>query len=159
MKKKIILWILVVSWMGLIFYFSSMDATKSTSQSQGLIESTKIVQHHEKDLSVEEKEAYIESLDRPVRKVAHGGIYFILGILVFLALDCYNMNSKKLLLISILICFLYACSDEFHQLLINGRSGEIRDIIIDSFGAIIGIMIMYLIRRKKYVNNKGLKSK
>ena len=41
-----------------------------------------------------------------------------------------------------IFCILYAMSDEFHQLFVPGRSGEIRDICIDSLGALLGIIIM-----------------
>ena len=37
MIKKIILWILVVFWMGVIFFFSSMDGIESKMQSQGFL--------------------------------------------------------------------------------------------------------------------------
>ena len=52
----------------------------------------------------------------------------ILGILVTITLKEYNIN-KNIILISILICMLYAISDEIHQIFISGRSGEIKELI------------------------------
>lgn len=46
--------------------------------------------------------------------------------------------------IALIICMLYAISDELHQLFIPGRSAEIRDVFIDSFGATVGIFIYIL---------------
>lgn len=44
--------------------------------------------------------------------------------------------------LSIIVCALYAVSDEFHQLFVSGRSGEIRDIIIDSCAATFGVFML-----------------
>ena len=41
--KKILLWILVISWMCLIFYFSHQDSVESTNQSRGFIDKTNII--------------------------------------------------------------------------------------------------------------------
>ena len=53
------------------------------------------------------------------------------------------------------ICFLYACTDEFHQLFIAGRSAEIKDVLIDSFGSLTSILLcnfIYLKSKIKKVN-------
>lgn len=44
---------------------------------------------------------------------------------------------------------LYACTDEFHQLFVEGRSGELRDVCIDSAGVILGIAIAAVVRSIK----------
>lgn len=41
---------------------------------------------------------------------------------------------------------MYAISDEIHQLMVDGRSGNVRDVIIDSIGILIGIMVFLLIK-------------
>ena len=43
MKKKIFLWILVISWMALIFYFSAQNAESSTNQSRAIVDKTIVV--------------------------------------------------------------------------------------------------------------------
>ena len=67
--------------------------------------------------------------------------YAILAILLFFAL-------KKVKL-SIMIGYLYAMSDELHQTTISGRTGCIRDTLIDLIGIIIGIILITQIKRKK----------
>lgn len=149
MIKKVILWILVIFWMGLIFYFSSIKGEESTGQSQGFIYNTigNIVEFFNKDISIEEKELIIEKYDPIVRKVAHVGIYMILGLLVCLLINCYNVKLNKCIILSIIICIMYAISDEIHQTFVEGRSGEIKDIFIDSMGILIANVVFYL-RRK-----------
>ena len=41
--------------------------------------------------------------------------------------------------------FIYACIDEIHQLFIPGRGSQIRDVLIDSIGAIMGLIFINLI--------------
>ena len=79
-----------------------------------------------------------------IRKIAHFVIYFVLGFFVIFALSkTTKLNIFNIFIISILICFLYACTDELHQLLVPGRSGEIKDVILDSSGSSIMILIYY----------------
>ena len=148
MKKKIILWLVVILWMGLIFYFSSKNAEESTNQSQGLINKTSIVDMYDKETE-EEKTEVLEAVDKRVRKIAHAIVFMVLAILVCFALNEYNLDIKKLLLIAFIICFLYACSDEIHQLYVYGRSGEVRDVIIDNIGCLFGYLVFYLFKRRR----------
>jgi len=143
--KKIIIWILVLSWMGLIFYYSSMDADTSTSKSRGVITSTGIIDN---TISPIEKEEALKTTDVILRKVAHALEYLILSILVCFLIKEYTLDIKKILIISAIICFLYACSDEIHQIYVPGRSCEIRDVLIDNIGACFGYLIFYLSGKK-----------
>ena len=48
------------------------------------------------------------------------------------------------LTMSILFSFLYACTDELHQIFVPGRSAQFQDILIDTLGASFGATITYL---------------
>ncbi len=52
---------------------------------------------------------------------------------------------KHPLTMSILLSFLYACTDELHQVFVPGRSAQFRDVLIDTLGASFGAIITYLI--------------
>ena len=52
----------------------------------------------------------------------------------------------------LIFCFIYACTDEFHQLFVMGRSCEMRDVLIDTLGSFVGILIYYKI--KLYINKR-----
>ena len=85
-----------------------------------------------------------------VRKGAHIFAYFVLGILTFNALWRVDLSKFKFnypVGLSVIVCALYAVSDEFHQLFVSGRSGEIRDIIIDSCAATVGVFIISIFVR------------
>jgi len=136
--------ILVILWMIVIFSFSNQKAVESTKLSDGLI--LKTVRIIEKITNKEySDEEILEKFVKPVRKLAHFTIYLILGVLVYLYIKEFNISNK--FIISLLICVLYAISDEIHQLFIVGRSGKILDVLIDSLGSLTGIFIMKKVGR------------
>ena len=136
--------ILVILWMIVIFSFSNQKANDSSKLSDGLI--LKTVRIIEKITNKEySDEEILEKFVRPVRKLAHFTIYLILGVLVYLYIKEFNISNK--FIISLLICILYAISDEIHQLFIVGRSGKILDVLIDSLGSLTGIFIIKKVGR------------
>ena len=142
--KKVLSIILVVIWMGIIFCFSNQTADDSTKISDGFI--TTIINFFvNDDLSCDEKESLLEKYSFYVRKIAHFTLYFGLGILILNLLYQYNLKNKTL--IGVIICIIYSCSDEFHQLFIPGRSGEFRDVFIDSIGSIFGILFHNFVKK------------
>lgn len=126
--------------------FSNQSSNESSKLSDGLILKTvKIIEKiNHKQYSDEE---ILKKFVKPVRKMAHFTIYLILGILVFCAIDEYNI--KNILVVSILICFLYSLTDEIHQLFVVGRSGNLIDCLIDLTGSSLGIIILSIKRRNK----------
>lgn len=141
--KKIILYILIILWMTLIFSFSNQKADDSTKLSDGVIEKTigNIYKMTHKNVDEEKLSEIKTKYTHITRKTAHFTIYMILGLLVGLLLKEYNIDTKKAILYGILICMCYAISDEIHQIFVSGRSGEIRDILIDTCGSTIGIFL------------------
>lgn len=151
MIKKIIKIIIVLICMLTIFMFSSDNDVESNKKSDGvIINAYKIFLG--KNLSKKEQKYYIEKYVTYVRKTAHFLIYLILGLSIISLIKEYREVDTKAIIIALMISVIYAASDELHQTFIPGRSGEIRDIIIDSLGSLTGIYIYYLynkIRRKK----------
>lgn len=147
MTKKIIKLILVIAWMGLIFSFSSDNGDISTKKSDSFILSI-VELFYNRDLSTSEEEKWVTYLVTPVRKGAHFFVYLVLGILICNYLIEYIGFGNKLKTMSILCSFMYACSDEIHQLLVPGRSGQISDVLLDTLGASIGILLFTFIMRK-----------
>ncbi len=94
-----------------------------------------------------------ETLTFLIRKLAHMSEYAILALFTYYALIKIAFNKRIIFQITFLISFLYACSDEFHQLFISGRSGQFTDIIIDSTGCLIMLLFLYLWQKKKNESN------
>lgn len=139
----------LVLWMALIFSFSNQKDVDSSKVSDGFIDRTvvKIYKIFNENITKEKENEIIEKYTYPIRKLAHYTLYFILGILSFLVVKDYSIN-KKLIIYSLLICFLYACSDEFHQLFVIGRSARVLDVLIDTFGSFCSISIFYIFNKK-----------
>lgn len=134
---------LLIGWMVFIFILSNETAGTSSGRSDAV---ANIITN---SLHINIPQDLLTFL---TRKAAHIIAYFILGILAFNIIRAYNLNTKRAILFSILFAFLYAVSDEIHQLFVPGRSGEIRDVLIDTTAAALGVYIYHLI-------NKRLKSR
>ncbi|MGV8155183.1 MAG: VanZ family protein [Alkaliphilus sp.] len=83
---------------------------------------------------------YLSRLNHIVRKNAHFFAYLVLALLVMNAVRRTGGSDIKL---TLLICVLYAISDETHQIFVPGRSAQVSDILIDDVRAVVGI-VMYL---------------
>ena len=141
--KKVIYSILIVLWMSVIFCLSNQPAIDSTELSDGFISNTigNVYKFFNKNISSDELNEIKVKYTHPVRKMAHFTIYMILGILVTLLVREYNFSFWKCLFISLFVCLLYSISDEIHQLFVVGRSGEVRDVFIDTCGSFSGIFM------------------
>ena len=128
---------MVLSVMFLIFSFSNQPSVESSDVSGSITHVVFDILNLDKLLAFDDFHSF-------VRKLAHFVIYGVLGIVVFNALFVSKEKKKGILIMTVIIVFLYACSDEFHQLFIPGRSGEIRDIIIDTVGGSLGALTYYL---------------
>lgn len=133
MKNKINI-LLVLLWMILIFIMSSFNSTESSNQSGFIVNIISGIFNINN----------IELLSLIIRKLAHFTEYFILGILTYNMFDSYNKKAY----ISIIICILYAISDEIHQIFVPGRSCQIMDITIDTLGSLLGIYLLLFIKKK-----------
>ena len=108
---KVLKLILVILWMFLIFNLSGETATNSTGTSSSFTSKILDIVTFNK-ITPEQKARIINEYEFIIRKSAHFCIYMILGLLVFIYLKDYNLDTKKLIIYSILVCFIYAISDE-----------------------------------------------
>lgn len=152
MKKISIL--LVLLWMGLIFYFSNQEATVSTTQSDKVINFVNVIsKNNESFKGILLKLYQLKGASFVIRKSAHIFSYFVLSILSFIMVYTHKGSINLSIKYSFIISILYAISDEIHQLFIPGRSGMIQDVFIDCIGVILGIIFITVIF-KLYIKNK-----
>lgn len=149
MLKKILKFILIILCMATIFYFSSESGEESSDKSDGIIVKTAEFFLNKKLDSVS-KEKYINKYVVLIRKGAHFTIYSILGILLISFIGEFRTLNRWSIYITVLIVFLYAISDEIHQTFIPGRSGELKDILLDSFGGFFASSLyLYLYKHRR----------
>ncbi len=152
MKKKktiilrLITGILAISFMVLIFSFSAQNGEQSSGTS-GRIVNWMIENIFQPILGTNEGAmAWLyENLGFLVRKLAHFSIYAALGMsLTGFFFTFEKLTKKKQILLTILIGFIYATTDELHQLFTADRSGQITDVMLDTVGVIAGTGIIAL---------------
>ncbi|MGG5460095.1 VanZ family protein [Clostridium sp. B9] len=134
-RKKIIAWVLMLLWMVFIFFMSNQPGEVSSKQSDFVVVLMNMLGL---DLS-----KFGDLATFVIRKGAHFTEYMILYLLVFNVIRFY-VKSKLGYIYSLMIVFGYACSDEFHQLFVDGRSGQFTDVLIDTSGGTFGMMVIYI---------------
>jgi len=141
MVKKIVLWIITLGWAVLIFCFSAQPAKESSSLSLSV--TTRIVNSLPavRNLPPAEKNGIIEASHGFVRKLTHFSLYLVLGFVLWALLVSYGVSFGRGFWMALTIGTLYAVSDELHQHFIPGRSSEITDVLIDSFGVCTGSLL------------------
>ena len=141
-KREIIYWILLVIWIIGIFIMSNQPASISDSQSGGIINMLS-------KMGIDMNNIFGQLANFIVRKCAHFLEYMILALLVLNVLKLYY-DMKQVAIITIVFVFIYACTDEIHQLFVPGRSGAIRDVIIDTCGGATIVLINLFVTHKKH---------
>ncbi len=141
MKKQKVKWLLVIAWMAIIFIFSSQPGDTSEETSQFVIYIFNL-------LGLDLNSVFGSLASFAVRKGAHFTEYFILYMLLYNALK-ESFSFKKALLFSLLGVFLYASSDEFHQSFVPGRGPAFRDVLIDTSGGLLALVVTFILNIKK----------
>lgn len=134
---RLLPWVFVILWMILIFTLSAQPAEQSNGLSKGL--TTVIVETIEKMAPGSEFD--MGRLNHLLRKNAHFFAYLALGALLMNAIRKGRVKGRGVYLLAFGICVAFAVSDEVHQLFVPGRGGQIKDVLIDSAGALVGIWI------------------
>lgn len=151
-KTRFLYLIPVVIWMIFIFYMSSKDGQGSSALSGEITEKLGNLIEKLRNDTPEARQCFMEGLETIIRKAAHMAEYAILFGLVLLAVKKINLKSEKIynVLLAIAVCFLYACTDEVHQLFVDGRCGSMRDVLIDMVGVLICLPAGLAVKDKKW---------
>lgn len=110
--QKFTAWLPTLAWMGVIFYLSG----RTGSELQTFF-------------------PFIKDFN-PGHLIA----YFILGGLIYSSL-ARSTASRHLVFWSIFLSIIYGLSDEYHQSFVPGRSPELRDLLNDTAGAVLSVLL------------------
>ena len=136
-------WIAAILWMTLIFIFSSQPAVESSKLSTGITNNgIKVIEQVKPNAKFN-----IIGFEHIIRKNAHFFIYLGLSILIMNTLIRSGIRKYRCIIGTLLICIIYAASDELHQVFVAGRGAHVSDVMIDSAGSALGILL-YLIRER-----------
>ena len=152
--------ILALFWMCIIFAFSAQGEEESIAVSESF--SYRMVRSADSffGLNWEDEKLHqiAAQIEGAVRKAAHMAEFAILSILLYIWLGKWQFTTNKKALLAMIATALYAASDEIHQLFVPGRAGRFTDVLIDSAGAILGVLVFigvercisFLWNRRKY---------
>lgn len=133
-KRKIYVclsWALVIGIMIFIFSMSSANGEESSQMSNSLL------------LKIAELTG-IEIPSHFIRKAAHFCEFALLSFLLTNAVFA-TFNNKKASFFAFPCACLYAVTDELHQLFSDGRACSVKDMLIDSAGALLGAVLFLII--------------
>lgn len=140
--------ILAIIWMCVIFFFSAQPKEESSAVSEGfsyrIVNTTGLFFH----LNIDEEQLreIARSIEHFVRKSAHMTEYAILAVLLYVWVGRWQITRLRRSLVAAAMAVLYASGDEFHQLFVPGRAGRFSDVLIDSAGVVLGLVVFLLIK-------------
>ena len=138
--------LLTVLLAGMIFYMSSETATESGERSHSIV--AIIIKAFFPDFETMPETQQTELLasgDHILRKCTHFATYALLGGLVCLSSLGFFASPAAHLCRSLFLSALYAASDEIHQSFVPGRGPALTDVLLDSAGALCGILFILLV--------------
>lgn len=148
--------ILVIAMVLIIFVFSTQQGESSVGMSKNIID--QLIEKLGIQGFVESNEWIYENRNIIFRKILHFCEYALLATLVFNTLKLRNVKLKYIPVITMLFACMVAAADEFYQSHVPGRTPQIRDVFIDSIGALTAVSIILLKLRfrkiKKASNNR-----
>jgi VanZ family protein len=141
-----------------IYSLSAENGSVSSTRSENVTEwiAQEVNEHiqTEKEIEIVEKfKALVvryspyEGWEANVRKLAHFSLYFVLGALVWLILSALGAKPGLKWFLAVLAAFAFACTDEYHQLAVDGRTMSWLDVGIDTFGAFCSVTILTLFHK------------
>ncbi|MFQ7319231.1 MAG: VanZ family protein [Massilimicrobiota timonensis] len=135
--KKVKYFIPSIFLMILIFMFSHQTGSESSGLSSQIVLWIQTYLH-------------IPISEFIVRKAAHMSEYALLTLTLIYGFYKNHYPIQKIIIYSLIGTFLYACSDEMHQLFIGGRVGQFTDVLIDTCGGCLTIIFYYVLTKLKY---------
>ena len=148
-KKALLIYgFLTLLVMAMIFFMSARDGNESGSMSEWLMNTS-----FGRFLITILPRLTDYGAEHDIRKYAHMTEFVLLAIPACLFFRELLLERRPRLAAGcdLVFCFLYACSDEFHQTFIPGRVGAFSDVLVDMAGAIFGIILVlfsYLLRKE-----------
>ena len=140
--KKVWSAVPAILFMVVIYWFSSRTAVQSQGSSNKVVDVVVAVGESCFVKIKDNRDQVYEILSTIVRKGAHFTEYAVLCALLLYWLSSFSISYRRRCAIAVAISALYAATDEFHQLFVPGRSGQITDVMIDTSGALVGMLVV-----------------
>ncbi|RKD23145.1 hypothetical protein BEP19_13080 [Ammoniphilus oxalaticus] len=152
--KRLLYWIPVILWMAVIFKASSqpyedqdlrpmLDQYAPKATVEKYLGDVK-VNYAGREISIEQRgvPAFLEFF---IRKGAHIFVFMMLAILIQWVVQKTWLRGFRSYAFTLIVTFLYACSDEWHQSFNPNRTAKLSDVGIDMVGVFIGLAFIFAI--------------
>ncbi len=155
---------MTVTVMVMIFCFSMQQAERSDATSGWLAHRIiALIRPDYESLSAQEQKSVYDGVQLVVRKCAHFTEFALLGFSLRLCLESWfggrnegdgDREKRRDGSVGILSVSswmggtFYAALDELHQTLVDGRSGQVTDVMIDSAGVAVGMLLGILLIKR-----------
>lgn len=164
MQFRFFIWLFPIFIAVMIFCFSAQPGDDSSQMSNGIIQTLLNLLEKTGIFQDMNREELLAALSLPIRKGAHVTEYllFCISLLASFYVSGFRKSISetpdgmagcprgyKWIGFSLLVTFLYACTDEFHQLFVPGRAGRFTDVLIDCTGALMLCIILTCIQRHR----------
>lgn len=153
-------WLPVLLWYRVIWNFSAQTAAVSGNLSDRLL--WRLLHQLSPSFAGTEQavqDTAVEVLSFFERKAAHMFLYFVLALLLWASLSFLIGRKTVRGTAATVLCTALAGLDEFHQTLVPGRSGQLRDVFIDLAGAGLALGLVALLLWTGRIRRKLTKSK
>ena len=141
---RIVLGVLIALVLSHIWLFSAQDGEESGKLSLAITEKAVDLTHPALHEKAAERQSLIRAWHPIVRKTGHFGEYAVLGLLIMGEFFCFSGKRALQASFSLGLCAVLAALDEWHQTFVSGRAGQWQDVLLDSAGALCGILFLCL---------------
>jgi VanZ family protein len=155
MKKNKWWLVLTIIWLILIYSMTEMPYFNGESTSTAIEKTIDRTETIKKKIVKPDDTAPIVSQQADPRIIHHLNVFFrksahiiVFGILAIFIYQSLKRSSYSYVL-ALLLTFLYAIFDEWHQSFIPERTSAFKDVLFDTFGACIALLLLYIISRGK----------
>lgn len=135
----IILWLLTILWIFFIFTLSSQNGPQTAQTSGGIAKDVAEIIYQKPT------EPQVNKVHFNIRKLAHVGLFFVLGVLSFSASGTTFGWEKKRKYIAMsvasLITLCYGFFDEWHKQFIGGRHFQLDEAVLNMVSGVVGVNV------------------
>ena len=130
-----------------MFIFSSQDGDTSSGLSRNVSRFLAEIANpsYWKLCGAAVRENILDFMSLPVRKAAHFLEYALLGAILTCGFMCLRFPMSLRALYPFLICAAAAAADEYHQSFVSGRTGMVKDVLLDVMGGTCGILFVLVL--------------
>jgi VanZ family protein len=148
-------WVFItIMWAGLIYMMTEMPYFNGESTSTAIKKTIDTTEHIQQKVIRDKQEpavlqpadpSTIHLLNYYFRKSAHILVFGILAVLIYKCVEPRRLSY----LLALLLTFSYALFDEWHQSFVPGRTSAFKDVLFDTAGASMGLLLLYIFIKTK----------